>query len=304
MTEPFRYVIPTDPDNPFPLGRAVNHDPRSRSFAFADTPRAAVPVVSRSRWPSTIGILDQGQLGSCVPNTGVERMAFTDATRPGLTSVGYHAAHRALDETLAVDWYHDVTAIDPFPGTYPPDDTGSDGTSLGKLLKSLGLVDSYTHALGGLVDVLTALMSGPVPVGVNWYDSMFRVSDRGELVISPNAQVAGGHEFNLDGELDVDLRQVWMTNHWYNADGSPWGINGRAWLSFDTLARLLGEDGDATIMHTVPATPAPPAPDPGEATFRLTAEVAAAVARWAARHQVPVADAPNELLRRELHVHQ
>jgi hypothetical protein len=302
VTEPVSYAIPEDPANPWRLGRRVHHDPASRAYPFAEHPDAAVPVVSRDRWPSTIGILNQRRLGSCVPNTGVERIAFGDAVRPGLTAVTYGGQSRSLDERLAVDWYHDVTAIDPFDGTYPPDDTGSDGTSLAKLLKSLGLIDSYTHAFGGLPEVLAALMTGPVPVGVPWYDSMFQPTRDGELVITPNAQVAGGHEFNLDGELDVDRRRVWMTNHWYNGDGSPWGVQGRAWMSYDTLARLLGEDGDATIMHTVPTEPlAPPAPG-GDGWFRVDAPVGVAVARWATRHQVPVADAGNELLRRVLHV--
>jgi hypothetical protein len=257
VTEPYVRAIPEDPDNPFRTGRKVLHDPRSRAFPFAERPEAAVPIVSRGRWPSTIGQLNQRDLGACVPFTGVERIAFTDTVRPGLTAVAYKDTLRPLDDSLGVDWYRDVTRIDPFPGQWEPDDTGSDGTSLGKLLKSLGLIDSYTHAFGGLPDVLSALMSGPVPVGVNWYDSMFRPTSSGELVITPNAQVSGGHEFNLDGELDVDGRRVWMTNHWMNQDGSPWGVRGRAWLSFDTLDRLLGEDGDATIMHTVPVAPGP-----------------------------------------------
>jgi hypothetical protein len=244
------------------LGRKVNHDPRSRAFPFAARAEAAVPVASRPRWPSTIGILNQGGLGSCVPNTGVERIAFSDAVRPGLTAVPYGGGQRPLDEPLAVNWYHDVTALDPFDGTWPPDDTGSDGTSLGKLLKSLGLIQSYTHAFGGLVDVLAALMSGPVPVGVNWYDSMFTPTPTGELVITKGASVAGGHEFNFDGEVDAVARRLWMTNHWLNDDDTPWGLSGRAWMSYATAERLLGEDGDATIMHTVPALTPPPAPDP------------------------------------------
>lgn len=300
MTEPASYRIPEDPAAPFRLGRSVHHDPRSLAFPFAERREAGIPIVSRDRWPTTIRILDQGALGSCVPNTGVERLAFTDAVRPGLTGVTYGGQQRHLDEPLAVDWYHEVTAIDPFPGTYPPDDSGSDGTSLGKLLKSYGLIDSYTHALGGLPDVLAALMSGPVPVGVNWYDSMFNPSPSGELIITKNAQVAGGHEFNLDGELDVDARRVWMTNHWYNQDGSPWGVNGRAWLSFDTLTRLLGEDGDATIMHTVPAVlpPAPPAPGPGAGfPVALDPDVAAHVARAAARRRIEPSAWVNDRLR-------
>jgi hypothetical protein len=226
---------------------------------------------------------------NCVPNTGVERIAFTDAVRPGLTSVRYAGRSWPLDETLVTDrtdgWYHEVTSIDPFEGTWPPTDTGSDGTSLGKLLKSLGLIDSYTHAFGGLPEVLSALMSGPVPLGVPWYDSMFQPARSGELVISPDATVAGGHEFNLDGEIDVQAQRVWMTNHWYNRDGTPWGLGGRAWLSFDTLTRLLGEDGDATIMHTVPAVlpaPTPPAPAPPPFLPGLTVGARARLAARAA----------------------
>jgi hypothetical protein len=77
----FRYNA-TDPR----LGRHVRHDSRSArlQYSVGVLPRTAVRSVV---WNRHIPILDQGQIGSCVPNTGVELLA-TDATGyTGVTAV-------------------------------------------------------------------------------------------------------------------------------------------------------------------------------------------------------------------------
>jgi hypothetical protein len=253
--------IPEDPANPYRLGRNVYHDPQSARFPFAARPEARRAVVSRPAWPRRIGILDQGDLGSCTGNAGAGWVGTDTADRAGLTRITTAPELACplgpVDETFAVALYSAATDVDPFTGTYPPEDTGSDGTSVATVLKRWGLCAEYTHAFAGLPDVLTGLQSGPEMLGCNWYDSMFYPTASGELRITANAYVAGGHEFVLDGELDTALRRVWMTNSW----GPGWGLDGRAWLSYDTVTRLLGEDGDATILHAV-AIIDPPVPDP------------------------------------------
>lgn len=236
--------------NPYPLGRNVNHDPRSRAYRV---PVAGVDVRSVQH-TRRIPVLDQGSLGSCTGNAAVGALG-TDplyATLPAGT---------ALDEPAAVSVYSAATAIDDAPGTYPPDDTGSDGLSVAKVLRSRGLISGYQHAFS-LDDTLGALMSGPVIVGVNWYDSMFDPGPWGLVRVEPGSELAGGHEFVLD-QVDTASRLVGATNSW----GSDWGVGGRFWLEYSTLNQLLAEQGD--VVSFVPITaPAPtPTPDPDHALW-------------------------------------
>lgn len=234
----------TEP-TPHPLGRLLNHDPRSRAFPFSGRPEAAA-VVKSVRWTRRAPILDQGSLGSCTGNAAAGWLGTDDAEVRGRADV---------TEALAVDIYSDATRIDPFDGQYPTDDTGSDGLSVCKVLKKRGLIGSYTHCFS-LADVLAALQSGPVLVGTNWYDGMFNPGSRGLVEIS--GAVAGGHEYVAEG-VDVDRQEVVFANSW----GGSWGEGGHFRLTYATLTRLLSEDGDATVPHAlVPADPDPSGPRP------------------------------------------
>ena len=231
------------------LGRNVNHDPRSRAFAFD----GSTITLTSTRWKREVPCFDQGHLGSCTGNSGVGLLG-TDpyfSTLPNGTK---------LDESVAVSVYSDATKIDNAPGSYPPDDTGSDGLSVAKVLQQRGLISGYTHCFS-LNDVLAALTQHPVMIGVNWYNNMFHPDSNGLLTIPAGDSVAGGHEFILD-EIDVERQLVGMQNSW----GTSWGVNnGRAYMSFGTLGRLLGEQGDATVLVGLnkPAPqPTPPAPTP------------------------------------------
>lgn len=257
--------IPVDPDAPYPLGRGINHDPASADYPYQ--PRRAAPVVDRDRWASTLDILDQS-LGSCVPHTGVEGLATANVQRPPLSTVDYKGKAIDLTSVASVEdfienddgLYHDVTYADPFDGGWRPDDTGSDGTSLGNLFIKLGWVESFHHAFSGLSDVLQGLNEGTVWMGSNWYDSMFYPRSDGVLEISPNATVAGGHQYLLTGRIDTTRRLVEMRNHW-RAD---WGLGGYAWMPWDMGARLLDEQGDAQIVRWKVGVVPPFPEDPGQ----------------------------------------
>lgn len=242
----------------YPLGRNLNHDPRSLQYKFDGS---AVTLVS-ARWTRHVPSFDQGHVGSCTGNAAVGCVA----TSPYFETL---PANTELDEAVAVSVYSDATKIDNAPGSYPPDDTGSNGLSVAKVLQSRGLISGYTHAFS-LNDTLAALTLHPVIVGTNWYHSMFHPDVNGMLTIAPNDYVVGGHEYILD-EIDVDRQVVGMQNSW----GDSWGVKGRAYISFDTLGRLLSEQGDATVfvpvtqpapvptpVPPVPPTPVPPTPNP------------------------------------------
>lgn len=216
---------------PFPLGRhpeaAANHDPRSRSFSAP----AAITVVDK-KWRRYGAVLDQGQVGSCTGNAGIGCLNHAPLHVVG-TPCG--------TEADALKLYEDVTQADPYPGAYPPDDTGSDGLSVAKVLLGRGTISAYSHAFG-LDHVLSAAMAGALICGTDWYDGMFHPDSKG--VIQPTGSVAGGHEYVLDG-VYATARMLRFQNSW----GSSWGWYGKFFMSFDDFSKLLSAGGDAILFH-------------------------------------------------------
>lgn len=187
-------------------------------------------------------------------------------------------AQRAqLNEGLAVQIYSDATALDNAPGQYPPTDTGSDGLSAAKAAQRRGFLSGYKHAVT-LTDALDALTLGPVIIGINWYSGFDSPAPSGE--VHRSGYVRGGHEVCLD-EIDRENSRVWFRNSW----SESWGLDGRAWMSFATLAALLSERGDATIL--VPASqPAPqPEPAPVDMVFKAILRRLARLVKWLEAHE-------------------
>lgn len=250
------------------LGRHVNHDPRALAYPVGVLPRSAVQSV---QWQRRIPILDQGQLGSCTANAGTGFLGTDSAARPGATSVvigaaGAKASHGIfqagtypLDEAFAVMLYELTTRIDPFPGQYRPTDTGSDGPSVGKALKLLGLAASYSHAFSP--DALkAAIQGGPVLWGTEWLESMFTPGPDGLLVVDRSSAVAGGHELVVSG-FDVPSGLWTVDNSW----DASWGVGGSCRVTDADMAWLLSQQGDITVPDyaPVPVPPDPPAPPMG-----------------------------------------
>lgn len=232
-----RYQNVTDPR----LGRHFSWDTRNSDYLFHGT-----PTYTSVKHQSYIAVLDQGNLGSCTGNAAVGALG-----RAQLFLSLSVAQQGTLGEPLAVQVYSDATVIDPFDGTYPPDDTGSNGASVAKVCQTRKLITSYLHATT-FTDTLAALEKQPIITGVNWYNNFFYPDANGLITISKNDYVAGGHEFVLD-EINAEKQLIGFTNSW-----SPdWGIDGRAFMSFATYQRLLNEQGDATIFTPLSAPPSP-----------------------------------------------
>jgi hypothetical protein len=273
MTKIKRYHL----DDPR-LGRHVNHDSRSLRFLV----RAEEPFTLTSvRHKAYIPTLDQGNLGSCTGNAGTMALAtglFWDTLPSDTLSI----MDADVDEAFAVGVYSDATKIDPWDGAYPPTDTGSDGLSIAKVLKTRGLISGYLHATS-LEATLTALEWKPVIVGTEWRNDMFNPDSEGRLHIT--GKVAGGHEYCLD-ELDVENQRVWMHNSW----GTGWGRTGRAWLTWADLATLLAADGDCTVFVPIDEPAPVPTSDPDD-------DLIAATDDWVTHKRIWP---PNEVLRQKL----
>lgn len=259
MTENYRVTLPSHPL----LGRHVNHDPRSRAYAVAPIATTLTAV----RHQAFIGILDQGQLGSCTGNAGVGaiyREPFNDGS---WRSQGY-----SPDEAGAVHLYSNATQLDGYPGAYPPDDTGSDGLSVAKALQKAGIISGYLHAFD-LQSALLQLMTTPLITGITWYNSMFTPRPGGGLLeVDETSGVAGGHELCVDQYIPASgtvPAMVGGPNSW----GTSWGDGGRWYMYVTDWGKLLADDGDVTAF--VPATQ--PAPVPADADGTLWT----AVRHWA-----------------------
>jgi hypothetical protein len=256
----------TTPQRPG-LGRIQHHDPQNLAYAHGVLPKAAIQSVV---WARHTPILDQLQVGSCTGNALTGALGTDSAGRTATAQVTvkadskgiFKAGTYTLDEDFAVMAYELNTRLDNIKGQYKPDDTGSSGPACGKTAKALGLATGYTHAF--TYDALrSALQSGPVLIGIDWYNSMFNPKPDGQIVVDKASGLAGGHELMIR-EYDAVNDIVWADNSW----GPSWGVAGRAYFKGAHLRTLLSDGGDVTVLAftTTPApTPLPspaPAPDP------------------------------------------
>jgi len=77
-------------------------------------------------------------------------------------------------------------------------------------------------------------------VGTNWYYGMF-YPDRNGL-IKVKGGLAGGHAYVVNG-VDTKNKLFRIKNSW----GKSWGIQGRAFISFNDMARLIREQGEICL---------------------------------------------------------
>lgn len=208
------------------LGRHIEHDPRSRNYAFALTGHPLTKVL----WPRAGSPLNQGNLGSCTGNAITGVLNTAPFRKNGA---------KLYTEKEAVRIYELATTLDKISGSYPPDDTGSSGLAVCKAAKQLGLISGYKHAFS-LQAALEALMSGPVITGVAWYEGFDTPDPNGLVQIS--GQVRGGHEFEILG-YDPATDLVEAENSW----GASWGVKGRFFFTSATWGKLLAQQGDVTV---------------------------------------------------------
>lgn len=232
MVDIITRIIPEEIDLGKRLGRHVEHDPRSKEYPYTVTLTPEFRRVHHRLWG---GVLDQLRIGSCTGN----------ATAGAINTGGLHIPrHKLLREPEAVDIYKLATSLDEFPGTYPPEDTGSSGLSAAKAALQMGYIGSYRHAFN-MEEVLTALMDGPVITGVDWYEG-FDTPDINGLV-KIEGQIRGGHEFVVVGfepAAKLENSVVVAQNSW----NVTWGVKGRFRFTIATWQQLLDAQGDVTIL--------------------------------------------------------
>lgn len=216
----------TDPK----LGRHVLWHEESRQY-----PARRVSMTERvSTVHKWYGPLYDQTYGSCTIN----------ATSSALNTAPNHKPYtRRIPETKIIPMYRRVTQIDPFHGTFEPDDTGSNGLSACKVQVEFQHSNRYEWGFG-LEHCLDALVLRPGCFGTNWYRGMFRPDANG--FIEPTGPIDGGHEWVSVG-VDFEEEFVWCVQSW-----GKWGIGyaphrhktGYFKVRFSVLDRLLRENGD------------------------------------------------------------
>lgn len=224
------------------LGRHIHHDSESKNYKF-DTTGLTIKSVEHIR---TLPALDQGEVGSCTGNAGVGVIN----TQPFY----YNTPVFLPTEDGALSLYSAAEVVDG-DGPYPPQDHGSSGLSIAKVLKNVGMISGYQHNFS-LQDTLKALTQYPLITGTNWYNGMFTPDADGR--VHPTGTLAGGHEYEAY-KIDVPLGRIWFWNSW----GAKWGIDGTFYMTWADYAYLLSKSGDSTVLLGQTANPNPaPLPVP------------------------------------------
>jgi hypothetical protein len=208
------------------FGRLIEHDPLSRNFAHPE--RAFVKKTTL--WAHRAPVLDQGQVGSCTGNALAQCLNTDYFTAP---------RNRYLDEHDALLLYSKATRLDPFPGHYPPDDTGSSGNAVCKAGRALGYLQSWKWTFS-FTSFLSALQTQPLIVGTAFYEGMENPDSNG--LVELTGQIVGWHEYVALG-VDYAPETLTFLNSW----GADWGINGRFRMRFADFAMLQTDQGDVTV---------------------------------------------------------
>jgi hypothetical protein len=221
------------------LGRQVVHDPQSRRFAFplgALPDKPTKPIRHRIWGPRTT---PSQKIGCC---TLVDQAVKANAA-------GNRQRGVILDLAWCEKWYPFATRVDPFPGEWPPTDTGSSGLAGCKAAVEAGVIERYEWLFGGARQVLAALAGGEgkkgrcVGVGAWWMADMFS-ADPETLLVKPTGGRVGGHQWTVTGwapHYDAFEGLCWW--------GEGFGQKGRFRIRFDDLDALLADDGDAHVTY-------------------------------------------------------
>ncbi len=190
------------------LGRHRQWDPRNENHLVrtlqAPRPAASLPA---KVWSRRLPVLDQGHVGACT------EFAFAGCARTKPISGGLWYTHRKIVKD-PIGLYSRLTQDDPYPGSYPPVDTGSSVLAAMDLGKKLGIISGYKWATEPNEAITGLALLGSGELGVDWHEGMDRPDDKG--VVHATGYVRGGHAFQA-------LGRVWDVDRWYWICVQSWG---------------------------------------------------------------------------------
>lgn len=229
------------------LGRHLELDARSLAYAVERELEALLrsPHIRPVEHLPTIGILDQGNLGSCTGNAGAYALSSLVGSerlsQVRLDGLGLSSDDATANERFAVALYHEATVEDGFPGTYPPDDSGSSGIGVCRALKRAELIGRYRWATTAR-GFAAMLQDGGVMLGLPWYSAFFDPSPAGFIDADlrwMQSGIAGGHEVFCEAieawdNRDLNRCILRFSNSWSRG----WGASGRGRLRMSTYEAI------------------------------------------------------------------
>ncbi len=226
------------------LGRNLWMDARSLAFMVENDVSEMGKSLQSQEWERVIAILDQGHLGSCTGNAGTGALG----TQPLYDACGRAALPDPADaisgEEFAVTLYSEATKVDAYQGEYPPDDTGSSGLAICKVLEARGIISGYRWARTPY-GFLRLLQNGPVLQGMPWYNAFFDPDSAGFIDSDPSwasSGLAGGHEVVAIG-VELDMQDAFNSAITYaNSWSASWGDAGRFRMRLRTYEQLSSVD--------------------------------------------------------------
>jgi hypothetical protein len=206
------------------LDRLVQFDERSREYPIRELLQAKKP---RSYTWQCNSWLDQGQEGACVGFAWAHELAARPSAQKGIFN----------DTALAI--YKQAKKLDQWIGE------NYNGTSIIAGIRAVqqffpAAITEYRWGFGLNDLILTLGYHGPVVLGINWYQDMYRPDSSGFIRVSGG--IAGGHAILARG-VNIKHKRIVLHNSW----GQDWGINGDCYVTFDDMDRLLHEDGEACV---------------------------------------------------------
>ena len=117
------------------------------------------------------------------------------------------------------------------------------GTSVragAKVLHKLGLIERYEWCWDVETLIEAVLSRGPVIVGTDWHRSMDTADENG--IIKVAGRSIGGHAYLING-VSRDRGFFRIKNSW----GRQWAAEGRAWISFEDMDKLITAEGEVCL---------------------------------------------------------
>jgi hypothetical protein len=189
-----------------------------------------LPSVS---WAPLLPALDQKSVGACTGFAVLQCRLSAPWAWAGAVEID------ALNR-IALDIYSGATKRDPWPGAWPPTDTGSNGESALSVAVEKGIFASYVR-VNSFEELQYALQYGPCITGTDWPDGFFAPNSCGW--VSATGPIAGGHEWVISG-IRFDTKEILGRTSW-DFFGREWhGKSGFFRVKFGDYTNLLNAGGD------------------------------------------------------------
>lgn len=203
---------------------------------------AAAKGIIRRHWSSS-GVLDQGSTSQCVVYACDKFLTTFPVKNPGfLTAQERERVYKEVQRDY-----------DEWPGD------NYDGTSVRGMMKWLhkkGFISGYKWGFDVETVVNHVLAYGPIEMGTIWDASMSNPDREGYIWPDADDSDDEGHAWTIIGADKERRHKRWglvgavrMINSW----GPGWGQQGRAWITFDHLDKLLKLAGEAAVAMEIKA---------------------------------------------------